>query len=452
MTTELARAAASLPPMEVLTGALLGRRLDRLRSESPGALAVPRVAGSAAARRDLVGPLALELGGRVVETPDGRLACVESEHVLPLARKPLASLPYHIDPHRPLVCLDAETTGLGTAAGTLPFLVGIGTWQGDQLRVRQFVLADHADEPAFLTGLADAIPPDAWLVTYNGRSFDWPLLVARFRLHRRAPPLHAGHLDLLPVARQIWRHRLGDARLATVEHGICGVARHDDLPGALVPERYFSYLRSRQAGMLRAVVEHNRQDIVSLGQLLVVLGSDFGTPERRRAAHPGDLSGLARRYARVGRLDEALGCIEAGLASPAWSSGIVGGAPLHRRLAAERARLLARAGRRAEAAAAWLDIAERGGPGAAAAWLHVARYREHVARDVPAAIDACRQAAAAIERSRLWGRPLPAVESDLRRRMARLRRRSMAVGELPLHVAPILDVTPSARRRAGVLL
>jgi uncharacterized protein YprB with RNaseH-like and TPR domain len=424
VTTELARAAASLPPMETSTGALLGRRLDRLRTGTPIALAGPRPVDVATPRRDFARPLAEALGGEVVETQDGRLVCVESDHHLPLAHEPLASLPYHIDPRRPLVCLDAETTGLGTAAGTLPFLVGMGVWRGDRFRVRQFVLADHADEAAFLTGLAEAIPADAWLVTYNGRSFDWPLLVARFRLHRRDPPPHAGHLDLLPVARQIWRHRLGDARLATVEHGICGVVRGDDLPGALVPERYFSYLRSRHAGLLRAVVEHNRQDIVSLAQLLVVLATGLGRSERWVAAHPGDLSGLARRYARVGRLDDALGCIEAGLASAAWSRGIVGGAPLHRRLATDRARLLARSGRRAEAAAAWLDIAERGGPGSAAAWLHVARFREHVEHDIPAAIEACRQAAAAVERSRLWGRPLPAVESDLSRRTARLRRRS----------------------------
>ena len=410
--------------MDGSAGTLLGRRLDRLRSTVPAARDGPGPVVGAPPRHELAQPLAVALGGRVLETRDGRLVCVESEHSLPLAREPLERLPYHIDARRPLVCLDAETTGLGTAAGTLPFLVGIGTWQGDRFRVRQFVLADHADEAAFLSGLAEAIPADAWLVTYNGRSFDWPLLVARFRLHRRDPPPHAGHLDLLPVARQIWRHRLGDARLGTVEHGICGVKRTDDLPGALIPERYFRYLRSRRADLLRAVVEHNRQDVVSLAQLLIVMASELGTSERRPAAHPGDLSGLARRYARVGRLDEALECIEAGLSSAAWSRGVVGGAPLHRRLATDRARLLARAGRRAEAVVAWLDIAQRGGPGSAAAWLHVARYREHVEHDVPAAIDACRQAAAAVERSQLWGRPLPAVESDLARRIARLHRRS----------------------------
>lgn len=438
--------------MEGSSSALLGRRLDRLRSVAHTTRDAPRPHLDAPPRHNFARPLAEALGGRVVETRDGRLVCIESEHHLPLSRAPLAKLPYHIDARRPLVCLDAETTGLGTAAGTLPFMVGIGIWQGERFRVRQFVLADHADERAFLTGLAEAIPADAWLVTYNGRSFDWPLLVARFRLHRRDPPPHAGHLDLLPVARQIWRHRLGDARLSTVEHGICGVVRRDDLPGALIPERYFSYLRSRQAGLLRAVVEHNRQDIVSLAQLLVVMASDLGTSERWRAAHPGDLSGLARRFARVGRLDEALGCIEAGLASAAWSRGIVGGAPLHRRLATDQARLLARSGRRAEAAIAWLGLAERGGPGSAAAWLHVARYHEHVERDIPAAIDACRQAAAAVERSRLWGRPLPAVEADLARRTSRLRRRAMTGHRVPARAAPILGLTPRARRRAGVLL
>jgi hypothetical protein len=335
----------------------------------------------------------------------------------------LGALPYPIEPGRPLVCLDLETTGLGTAAGTVAFLVGLGTWAGDEFTVRQLLLPDHSDEQALLDVLCDHLPADCWLVTYNGRTFDWPLLVARFRLHRRPAPSFAGHLDLLPVARQLWKHRTGNARLATIEDAVCAVVRDADLPGALIPERYFGYLRSRRGELLRDVVEHNRQDIVSLGLLLRVL-SGFASPEMWHRLHPGDLSGLARAHANRGRLAESLAAVEAALAADAWTDGVIDGAHIHRHLSAERARLLGRLGRRSEAYAAWHEIALRGGPGAALAWLHVARHREHRERDVAGALAACHAAAGVAERARLWDRPMLAIEADLERRMARLRRKS----------------------------
>jgi hypothetical protein len=118
-----------------------------------------------------------------------------------------------------------------------------------------------------------------------------------------------------------------------------------------------------------------------------------------------------------------LACLEAALASRGWEVGFAGDAALWRRLAEDRARLLARLDRRDEALGAWLEIARRGGPGSAAAWLHVARHREHVDRDLGGALEACAQALASAERARMWGRPVPAIERDLGWRMARLRRR-----------------------------
>ena len=404
--------------MDALTDAYpLQRRLERLRSTAPGGQ--PRLQ----ARSDHASELADTLAGLAT---DGIVSVTHDEH-LPLERGALGLLPYSIDAGRPLVCLDLETTGLATAAGTLAFLVGIGIWDGDRLVVHQLLLPDHPDEPALLSQLADYLPPDAWLVTYNGRSFDWPLLVARYRMHRRDPPPLAGHLDLLPVARQLWKHRTGDARLTTIEADICRVRRHDDLPGSLIPDRYFSYLRSRRGELLRDIVEHNRQDIVSLGRLLAVLASTYASPSAWSAQHPGDLAGLARGYLRRRRPDEALGCVEAALSAPAWADGVAGGAVLHRHLSAERARLLARLGRRDESYAAWLEIAVHGGPGAALAWLHIARHREHRLRDIDGALDACRQAAAVAERARAWDRPMLHIERDLGRRFIRLRRRSLAL-------------------------
>ena len=402
-----------------LDATLLTRRIDRLRSDGAGA-----ARADPGRTHDYAQELARSLAGRAVGGAAGTIVRFEHEVRISVDRTGLSALPYGVPVDAPLYCLDLETTGLATSAGTLAFLVGIGEWQADIFRVTQLVLPDHADESTLLDLIATALPQDAWLVTYNGRCFDWPLMVARYRLHRRSPPPLAGHFDLLPVARQLWKHRLGGARLATVESAICGVVRIADLPGALVPDRYFGYLRSRDSGLLADVIDHNRQDIVSLGLLVATLGN-VGSRLSWNEMHPGDLFGLARTHARRGRATEALDCVEAALSTRSWAAPLPAAAVLRRQLAAERARLLARLGRREEAIAAWLEIAQRGGPGAGPAWLHVARYREHVARDFDAASAACHEAAAIAGRARAWGHPLFAVERDLERRLVRLARRRL---------------------------
>ena len=141
--------------------------------------------------------------------------------------------------------------------------------------------------------------------------------MTRYRLHGRPAPPHAAHLDLLPLARVLWRHRLADARLASVETAICGVRRAHDLPGGLVPARYLDYLRSGHGGLLREVLEHNHQDVVSMALLLRVLATDLAPASATRRApssvDPGDLGGLGRAYARRRRHEEALACFDTAL-------------------------------------------------------------------------------------------------------------------------------------------
>lgn len=392
--------------------ATLATRLDRLRSASSRALAPPP-----GPHLDHAAALAAELGGTAA---DG-VALFEHRVAMPVDRSRLTSLPYGVPVDSRLVCFDLETTGLATAAGTLAFLVGLGWWEQNSFVVRQLLLTDHADEHALLDLLASHLGPDAWLVTYNGHSFDWPLIVARYRLHGRPPPPLSGHLDLLPISRQLWKHRTGSARLAAIEAEICGVQRTNDLPGAFIPDRYFNYLRSRRASLLGDVVDHNRQDIVSLGQLVAVLAN-----QSLDEFEAGDLMGLARAYGRRSNSTGALAVIERALRPEAWIVRRPATVALHRQLSAERARLLARVGRRQESITAWLEIATRGGPGAAVAWLHVARYREHIERDIPGASAACHEAAAVAGRARAWGDPMLSVERDLERRLPRLSRKLFA--------------------------
>jgi uncharacterized protein YprB with RNaseH-like and TPR domain len=197
-----------------------------------------------AASPDLAERMADALDGEVVRTPRGTVVRREPRtHDLPIDRRRLAQLPGQPPPEAPLVCLDTETTGLATAAGTVAFLVGLGWWEGDRFRQVQLLLPDHAEEPALLDLIAERIPSDAWLVTYNGRGFDWPLLVTRYRMARRAAPEHAGHLDLLPLVRRLFRHRMADARLRTAEAELLGLRRMGDVDGWQIPGRYLDFLR-----------------------------------------------------------------------------------------------------------------------------------------------------------------------------------------------------------------
>src|SRR6185369_10789272 len=181
----------------------------------------------------------------------------------------------------------------------------------------------HPAERGLLARLAAHIPSDAWLVTYNGRGFDWPLLVARYRMARMPAPPHDGHLDLLPFVRRVFRHRMTDARLGTVERELLGTTRHGDVDGWQIPGLYLDFLRGGEAWPLIDVVRHNREDVRSLARLLSRIDVDYADADDRRRQPSGDLAGLARSFGRAGRLDEALGCLDAALAGPAAPPAIV---------------------------------------------------------------------------------------------------------------------------------
>ncbi len=416
--------------------ATLQRRLERFRldplrlvhaigrEEQPSG----RPASAALARR-----LADAIGGAVVESALGTVVRVEPlAESVPIDREALAGLPGQPAADMPLVFIDTETTGLATAAGTVAFLVGVGSWNHGSFRQVQLLLPDQPDEPALLEALAALIPPTAWLVTYNGRGFDWPLLVTRYRMARRSPPPYAGHLDLLPTVRRLFRHRMTDARLRTVEQDLLGDVRIGDVEGWEIPGRYLAFLRGGPASDLAVVVDHNRRDVLSLARLLGHLAASLGDPEARRQAPDGDLLGLARAFRRHGRLVEALDCLDMAAPGAAWLAR--SGTPdrmqrlMRDQLDAERARLLRRLGRVADAREAWRAIAGRGGPLAAIAWIELAKVLEHVDRDFTGALRATASAAALAERSAAIGRPLLRIEADLSRRRRRLYRRLASAG------------------------
>jgi uncharacterized protein YprB with RNaseH-like and TPR domain len=440
-----------------VSGATLERRLANYRAAVRPAV---RSAADRTRSATLANLMAAAVDGEIVGGDLGAVVrCEPLTVVLPLDRERLATLPGQPPADVPLVCIDTETTGLATAAGTMAFLVGLGWWEGDRFRQAQLLLPDQPNEPALLELLEAHIPRTAWLVTYNGRGFDWPLLVARYRMARRDPPVHAGHLDLLPFVRRVFKHRMSDARLRTVESELLGVVRHEDVDGWEIPGRYLDFLRSGLAAPLHAVVRHNREDVRSLARLLVHVEVQFSDAAGRRLAHRGDLAGLARAYSRERRLDEALDCLETAvaMASPPadgsrgardqepdddlwWTPRRpvdYGGRPTRsqtapprldspwteERILVERARLLRRLGRYEAAAEAWAALAAGIGPFALVAWIEIAKLREHRLGDLPGAFAAVDRALALTERRRRLGRMDPALDRALARRLERLVRR-----------------------------
>jgi uncharacterized protein YprB with RNaseH-like and TPR domain len=425
---------------------LLGRRLANFRATRPAIPARNEVAARPDRSIEHARRLATALDAEVVTTDRGSYVRAEPRNVeLPLDRERLARLPGQPPADAHLVCLDTETTGLATAAGTVAFLVGVGWWEGTVFRQVQLLLPDQPDEPAFLEALSAFVPPHAWLVTYNGRGFDWPLLVARYRMDRRPAPVHAGHLDLLPLVRRIFRHRMPDARLKTAEEHLLGIHRRNDVEGWEIPGRYLDFLRGGSAGPLVEVVRHNERDVRSLAALLVHIDRGLADPVARGSADQGDLAALSHLFRRDRRHAEALDCLDAALhhaldvAPPPFAPS-----PERRRfldgLTAERARTLRRLGRHMEALDAWRDLATSGGPLTGVALVELAKALEHRWADPVGAFEAVERGRALAERARGLGRPMPLLEADLARRRHRLatrlaRRRGAVIPDLVASLA-----------------
>jgi len=194
--------------------------------------------------------------------------------------------------------LDTETTGLSGGTGTCAFLVGLAWWEAGGLAIEQLFLRDYAEEHAVLLALAERLEERPVLVTYNGKSFDWPLLETRFRLTRQIEPAPPRlHIDLLHPARQLWRLEWGTARLGELERLVLGIDRGPDLPSALIPEIYFDYLRGASAEPLVAVFRHNQGDLSSLAALAGHIAELAHSPER---ASPLEQYGLSRIFERRG--------------------------------------------------------------------------------------------------------------------------------------------------------
>jgi uncharacterized protein YprB with RNaseH-like and TPR domain len=253
--------------------------------------------------------------------------------------------------------LDTETTGLAGGTGTYPFLVGIAWWDAGGLQVEQFFMRDFSEEHSLLHELAARLADRPVLVTFNGKTFDWPLLENRFTMTRCiSTPRLAAHLDLLHPARALWKLRLGSVRLVELERRVLdaprlGWHREDDIASALIPQYYFDYLRGGPRGPIVGIVRHNQMDLRGLatlfGKINTLLASQQGD---RDGIDSLDLFGLSRFFERRGDSDRAhIAC------SQALDLGLP--AQFRPRARRELALLAKRRGDHAAAAALWFELA-----------------------------------------------------------------------------------------------
>lgn len=207
-----------------------------------------------------------------------------------------------------IIFLDTETTGLSGGTGTLAFMVGVGKFIGDKFVVNQYFMQNPAEERALLSGLSNFLYPLEAVVTYNGKSFDVPLLRTRYTLNALGfPAENSSHYDLLHLARRLWRQRLPSCSLSIIENQILGVIRkEEEVPGYAIPELYTDYLRSGNARPMHGIFYHNLVDILSLAGLFTHTAAILAEPTQRNAVSPEDQAAVGRVFRSFGDTDTAL--------------------------------------------------------------------------------------------------------------------------------------------------
>ena len=219
--------------------------------------------------------------------------------------------------------LDTEATGFIGGAGNLAFLIGLAWWDSGGIQIEQLFMRDAAEEYSILLELARRLHKRPVLITFNGKSFDWPLLVSRFRMARviEVPILNA-HLDFLHPAREIWKLQIGSVKLGHLEERVLGfeslgLSRREDIDSSLIPGIYFDYVSGR-AHRMEGVFRHNRMDLRGLaalaGRVLQMLSAnhDAAPPAEHQAL---EIYGVARFFGRRGQHAKARQCCECALES-----------------------------------------------------------------------------------------------------------------------------------------
>lgn len=427
--------------LRLLKAAGAARAQEERAAAHPAALptseAIPAADGAAGPRPFMLGGI---LDGYIAQGEAGEAFYIETRYPVEYRRGPLPlahgfaipgsawALLGRVPPTlslRRAVFFDTETTGLAGGTGTYAFLVGLGFFEGHDFVVRQYFMRDYSEEEPMLAAIAGDLSRFEWLVSFNGKSFDWPLMETRYRMSRRKVPLYgAPHLDLLHPARRIWKERLGACNLQNLEAQILGVHRQGDVPGHLIPQLYFDYLRTGNLEPLAGVILHNRLDILSLVSLAGWLGqmvSDpLGATPDGEVLCGDDLYALGRLFESRGMLAESLTCYEA--ACQRGTLAVSEGTLLRQLSTAYK-----RAKEHGQAVAIWQRMIDGGGGLSLFPYVELAKYYEHVVRAYDRAEEMARRALAVAEQRRglagAYGPGRLKELQDLQHRLQRIQRK-----------------------------
>jgi uncharacterized protein YprB with RNaseH-like and TPR domain len=207
-----------------------------------------------------------------------------------------------------ILFIDTETTGLSGGAGTYVFLIGIAKFEGDNLHFAQFFLQDPSLESSQLSALEEFISQSKLIVSYNGKSFDLPRIKTRYRFHGWPEPFaDIYHVDLLHIARRLWKAHLPGCSLGDLEHYLLGLKRESiDIPGWEVSEHFYEYLRSGDPTPLESVFYHNEVDVISLAALLDYMVDRLSSPLRKKYLKEPDLLSIGRYFFSLGLIEDSI--------------------------------------------------------------------------------------------------------------------------------------------------
>ena len=321
------------------------------------------------------------------------------------------------------IFLDTETTGLAGGTGTYVFLVGVGRFTADAFVVEQYFMRDHGEERAMLATLVERMAPYPLVVSFNGKTFDWPLLQTRYLMaQQRLEPADPLHLDVLFPARRLWRERLGSCSLGSLEQGVLGVRRTFDVPGWLIPSIYLEAVRERDLRPLMPVFAHNEQDILSLLALTIVAARHVEDPvaEARDAV---DVYSTGRVFESIAAWEEAILCYERALA---------GNLPgrLREQVLCRLGLVYKRVKHLGNAERVWRWLVGRPDCTGILPYVELAKHLEHRERDYAEAAEVTERALVLLARRPFdrfaYNRATEREHEELERRLARLRRKQAA--------------------------
>jgi uncharacterized protein YprB with RNaseH-like and TPR domain len=215
---------------------------------------------------------------------------------------------------RKALFLDTETTGLSGGTGTFAFMVGLGFFQGDGFVIQQLFMRDYSEERASLSMLQEILESYQFLVTFNGKHYDIPLLETRMILARKSPKIkEMPNFDLLYPSRKIWKGAYENCRLVTLESRLLGMGREDDIPSEWIPSLYFDYVQTKDARKIHRVFYHNRMDILTMVALAGRIHLIYHDPQAARPRKGVEHFSLGRLFWDHGEREKAIPCFEMAL-------------------------------------------------------------------------------------------------------------------------------------------